>query len=947
MTGSQIGTYRILEKLGQGGMGEVYKAEDTRLRRIVAIKALRSDRHPGEQARLRFLQEARTASALNHPNIVQVHELESHEGADYIVMEFVPGRTLSQILAERRLTLDEALEFAAQIASALSTAHDAGIVHRDIKPGNVVINEAGVAKVLDFGLAKLKESAAASDETTASVGPQTMAGDILGTAAYMSPEQAEGKSVDSRSDIFSFGALFYEMLTGRRAFEGGSPTSVLSQVLRATPPPVRDLRAEVPADLVRVVNRCLEKDPEARYASGQELARNLEACRKPAGRRKSRLLTAAVAALALAAIAAGAWLYVRNSRARWVRNEALPQIRAAIVRGDSAAAFELAGRALKYTPDDPQLQTYWSEVSMPATIRTEPPGARISWKPYLQPDATWRVFGDSPVDARVPVAHLRVRVEKQGFQSVDQAYLGLLLSRPITLLQAGKVPAGMVRVPSGSQHPGASPIALDEYFLDRFEVTNRQFKQFIDAGGYHDAKHWRHERRKDSRQLKFEESVPLFIDGTGRPGPSTWQLGTYPQDRGDYPVAGVSWFEAAAYCDYAGKTLPSAHHWRNAAGYGPNSDILLLSNFASQGPAAVGSRLGMGPFGTYDMAGNVKEWTSSQSGDLRMILGGGWNEESYMFRDFDAQSPWKRDPSYGIRCAQYSKQPPAEALAPIRNLVRDITIDTPVDDETFEIYRRMYAYDKTPVEEKTEAVDDGHELWRKEKVSYTAAYGGERMFGYLYIPKSAKPPYQTIIYFPGGWALFMQSSEHAIGMGSYDFLMRTGRAVLFPVYKGTFERRIKASGPNAGRDLTILRAKDVFRSVDYLETRNDIDKDRIGYFGVSLGASPGPIYTALESRIKASVLVGGGLYRSLAFPEVDPLNFAPRARAPVLMLNGRHDFQMPAETRQKPLFQLLGAPEKQKRYVTFETGHFPPPQDTMREALDWFDKYLGPVALKP
>jgi len=281
MTGSQIGSYRILEKLGQGGMGEVYRAEDTRLRRFVAIKALRDDRQPGEQARLRFLQEARTASLLNHPNIVQVHELERVGGDDFIVMEFVAGRTLAHILAERRLSVSEALHFATQIASALSTAHAAGIVHRDIKPANVVVTEAGVAKVLDFGIAKLKEPMAMAAEATASVGPQTMAGDVLGTVAYMSPEQAEGKSVDCRSDIFSFGALFYELLTGQRAFEGGNPTTVLNRVLHSKPPPVQDVRADVPSCLIRIVNRCLEKNPEARFASGGELWRDLDAQSRP------------------------------------------------------------------------------------------------------------------------------------------------------------------------------------------------------------------------------------------------------------------------------------------------------------------------------------------------------------------------------------------------------------------------------------------------------------------------------------------------------------------------------------------------------------------------------------------------------------------------------------------------------------------------------------------
>jgi dienelactone hydrolase len=538
-------------------------------------------------------------------------------------------------------------------------------------------------------------------------------------------------------------------------------------------------------------------------------------------------------------------------------------------------------------------------------------------------------------------------VEKPGYESIDQAILGPFLLQPFKLLPAGKVPSGMVWIPPESQSKAYSAAGLDEYFLDKYEVTNSQFKRFVDAGGYSNRKYWQHSFSRDGQELGFDESMALFADGTGRRGPSTWSLGTYPTDRAEHPVAGVSWFEAAAYCAYVAKTLPTSHHWRYAAGYGPNSDILMLSNFSSQASAPVGSFAGMGPFGTYDMAGNVKEWTSTESEGRVVILGGGWTEESYMFRDFDAQSPWKREPSYGIRCAQYPKPPQAELLAPITNPTGAISIDKPADDETFAIYRRMYAYDKTPPEGKVESVDDTHELWRKEKVSYAAAYGGERMFGYLYIPKNANPPYQTVIYFPGGWAEFIQSSDNSLAMGSYDFFIRTGRAVLFPVYKGTFERRVKAAGPLGRRDLTIQRAKDVFRSIDYLETRKDIAKDRIGYYGVSLGAVPAPIFAALEPRIKATVLVGGALFRNLKFPEIDPLNFAPRVHTPVLMLNGRLDFQMDFETRQKPLFRLLGPGEEHKKHVAFDTGHVPPPQDAMRESLTWFDKYLGVVGEKP
>ena len=255
-------------------MGEVFRARDTRLNRTVAIK-ISQRRFTG-----RFKSEARAVAALNHPNIVQVYELESANGDDFIVMEFVPGRTLAELLRATRLNLDQALEYANQIASALAAAHAAGVVHRDIKPGNIMVSDAGVVKILDFGLAKVEKSAVAGD-TTVTAGAQTGSGTVLGTAAYMSPEQAEGKAVDARSDIFSTGALFYEMLTGSRAFDGDSNLEVLSKVFRETPRGIRELRPEVPESIARVISRCMEKDPALRYPSGKELAGELLLCSHP------------------------------------------------------------------------------------------------------------------------------------------------------------------------------------------------------------------------------------------------------------------------------------------------------------------------------------------------------------------------------------------------------------------------------------------------------------------------------------------------------------------------------------------------------------------------------------------------------------------------------------------------------------------------------------------
>ena len=238
MIGSTISHYEVVEKLGEGGMGVVYKARDSRLKRLVALKVLPPEKVADPERKRRFVEEAQAASALNHPNIVTVHDIGQSDGVDFIAMEYVEGHTLGELIGRRGLKLHEALRIATQIADALAKAHAAGIVHRDLKPGNVMVTPEGRVKVLDFGLAKLTETAlVSSEDPTLTAAQSTEYGMIMGTAAYMSPEQAEGKKVDARSDIFSFGSVLYEMLIGRGAFRRDNPALTLAAVLHLEPPP--------------------------------------------------------------------------------------------------------------------------------------------------------------------------------------------------------------------------------------------------------------------------------------------------------------------------------------------------------------------------------------------------------------------------------------------------------------------------------------------------------------------------------------------------------------------------------------------------------------------------------------------------------------------------------------------------------------------------------------
>ncbi len=273
--GSRLGPYEILLPLGAGGMGEVYKARDTRLDRVLAVKIL-PEQNSETGHRLRFFQEAKTASALNHPNIVTIYDAGSENGVDYIAMEFIDGKTVDQMVPRGGMHISELLCYAAQAADALAKAHEAGIVHRDLKPSNIMITRDGLVKVLDFGLAKWNPATPLESDATQTLHILTGEGVVMGTVHYMSPEQAEGKTVDARSDIFAFGATLFEMATGRRPFTGDSKAAVLSSILRDEPKPAAELRPDLPPELSRVIMRCLRKDPARRFQHMADLKVSVE-----------------------------------------------------------------------------------------------------------------------------------------------------------------------------------------------------------------------------------------------------------------------------------------------------------------------------------------------------------------------------------------------------------------------------------------------------------------------------------------------------------------------------------------------------------------------------------------------------------------------------------------------------------------------------------------------
>jgi formylglycine-generating enzyme required for sulfatase activity/predicted Ser/Thr protein kinase len=971
MIGQTLSHYRILEKLGEGGMGVLYRARDARLERDVAIKVLRPEALGDASRRHRFAQEAKAASALNHPHIVTVYDVGqvavSGGQVDFIAMECVEGRSLGQVMAERRLGVSEAVDCAIQSVEALAAAHAAGIVHRDVKPANIMLTDAGRVKVLDFGLAKLARpnrsaeggmTETGGDSATDTIAPPTREGALIGTTAYMSPEQADGKPVDPRTDIFSLGSVLYEMLTGRRAFQGSSQASLVTAILRDAPPSVKSMRKGVPRDLERIIRRCLAKDRDQRYASAGELLLDLIASRARITARASgwravvrqpRYVVPAIL-LGLATVSLAAWAWKRGAPARWARGSALAQIDRVGAGGDFYQAYWLARRAEPYLPGHPELARFWKERCFTATLRTTPPGADVFMKSYRAPDEEWKALGRTPLEnLAMPFDMVRLRITKEGFEPVEVAFGHGPQSRSVlyTLDRKGTVPAGMVRVSGGPfafrNHPR---VALEDFWLDRHEVTNRAYKEFVDRGGYGSRDFWTQPFVKDGRTLSWEEATSSFRDATGRPGPATWELGTYPDGQGEYPVSGVSWFEAAAYAQFAGKGLPTFYHWFKATDVGrifKTADTVFFSNFGGRGPVPVGSLGGTSPFGSQDMAGNVREWCATGSARERYILGGAWDEPAHVYASEDRRSPWARDAVNGFRCARYTTATAASLPAPVPLAWRDYSAETPASDEAFRAYASLYAYDRHDLEAVVEKAEED-EHWRREKVSFSAAYGGERMRAHLFLPRNAKPPYQTMVFFPTGEAWLPRSSDDYLRLSHFDFLMRTGRAVLHPIYKGTYERALPrgVGGRNEWRDLVVQQVKDVSRSLDYLETRPDIDDTRLGVLEIS--GNTEVLMLALESRIKVGVAHATGLSPRVVPAEIDVFNFAPRVRQPYLMLNGRYDSELPVEASQRPLFRMIGTPDRDKRFVLVESGHgVVRSPDRIRETVDWLDRYLGPV----
>jgi len=391
MIGRTLSHYKILQKLGSGGMGDVYLAEDNELGRQIALKVLPPDLASSEERRVRFKREAKAVAALNHPHIVTVHSVEEADGVHFITMELVQGKTLSGIIPRKGLSLAKFFEIAIPLADAVAAAHEKGILHRDLKPENLMLSDEGRLKILDFGLAKLKPEAGLSGMSDLPTKSRTEEGRIVGTVAYMSPEQAEGKTLDSRSDIFSLGIVLYEMATGERPFQGETTASVLSSILKDTPRSVTEINPALPSNLSRIIRRCLVKDPEHRYQTAKDLRNELEDLKQEEGvapRTGTRVPTwVFVAAAGLLGIAGTIYLLRPSSKSGPVTTKFTQLTSAAGV--ESFPSLSPDGNGLVYAKDG---DIYLQRVGGQNAINLTEDSPVDDTQPAFAPDGTRIAF---------------------------------------------------------------------------------------------------------------------------------------------------------------------------------------------------------------------------------------------------------------------------------------------------------------------------------------------------------------------------------------------------------------------------------------------------------------------------------------------------------------------------------------------------------------------------
>ena len=653
----------------------------------------------------------------------------------------------------------------------------------------------------------------------------------------------------------------------------------------------------------------------------------------------------------------------------WVNNFMLPQVQDFISKDDNVAAWLTSSRINSFAPFFSTISGEDENISALASIRTQQDGVSVSWKAYGQVD-DWRFLGKTPLKPmRLPRGILKFKLEKEGYETTYFSSSNPSLKfynspfdpgwnlEPINLQPQGSVPNGMIYIQGGNFVPaltgsGVDPVFLHPFYIDKFEVTNKDYKEFLDAGGYSNSQYWvEMDFIKDGIALSFEEAKKMMVDSTGMTGPAGWEVGTYLQGTENYPVTGISWYEALAFARYKGNILPPMYHWAKAA-FPPDEivspispKLLKRANFSKEKITNVGQ--GEGAYGTFDMAGNAKEWVWNIFGGRGLTLGGAFDEPTYLASQTAPEPRMNRSLKNGFRTVRLINPrdlnpfgDPIETQAP-----RDLSYYKPMSEEVFNVYARSYQVSSSRPKHTEVYIDDSHPVWIKEKISLDVGYNNETMDVLIFKPKNSFGPSSPVIIHPGAnyYTTPPEIDDVNPGEFSLDFLIKSGKTLVWPAWKGSLNRMPENRSSNEDtlrqfRSQFIAWVDDTDKTLDYLETRSDIDSNNIFYLGMSYGALFNTHTLLFEDRYKGAILYVGGAFPTYP-PLVDGINHLPRIKTPFLMLNGEQDYLVP-KSAANFFFQSTGTPSEDKKIIFYDSGHWPLPRNQMiKETLSFIDQY--------
>ncbi len=643
-------------------------------------------------------------------------------------------------------------------------------------------------------------------------------------------------------------------------------------------------------------------------------------------------------------------------------NDKLPEIIRAYDQDELDLVYMETKKLLDEGNTNPIIKSYFDKVTTPVTIITHPENIEVLIMQTNDTTGQRYALGRTPLrDVRVPNSRLEIQFKNNETSYTEFVHPYYLTNGYNTFIfpASDSIPTDHILMIGGKKpltYPGIDHlpgIDIKPYSISKFEVTNKEYKEFVDAGGYTNTGYWDFPYTVNGKELGFEETVKTFVDPFGQPGPAVWSYGSYPEGQEHFPVTGISWFEARAYARFRGLSLPNLYQWANAASLSSASSFVPQSNFSKNQLMAVGSIESQNPRGLYDMAGNAREWiinSIDETHNKKGILGGGYKDDPYFFNDYYGQNILDRSASNGLRlvknldCEAKIESSPEDVVS---IAARDFLNEETISDEVFEIFKAQYDYPEIPLNANvtTEKINSG--TLKVDRFEISLPYDGDGILpGYIFYDSAYTQPHKPIILFPGSNAIHLTNVEfmQKNTLNGLRYLLSEGYAIFLPVYLSTYERvdGLKSDYPNDSemyKEHVIKWGKEYKHTIDYIFSREDMDSANLSYLGTSWGGYMANILLAIDDRVQSATLYVAGLCFQKSKKEVESYLYTPRITMPVLMLNGEFDQFFPLETSQIPMFKLLGTKEEDKKHYVSKTGHFVPREVLISEHLAWLKKY--------